>query len=123
MSWSSALKGAARRSVSSRTARKASARSLEREPESEKSEGEEGRSAAAAVAFFVTGVSVSGRERCACELVPNKPVLDRASNRGKKPSEVMILLTSGYRHRPDLCMSAPRHFTMAVQRFALHIGL
>src|SRR5260370_15017124 len=60
MRWSSGVKGAVRRWVSRRTARKASTKFWARLPESENNDGP-GAASAAADAGFVTGVS--GREQ------------------------------------------------------------
>src|SRR5882724_553607 len=47
--------------------------------------------------FRHRGLRLREENVCACALVPNKPVLNRASNPGKKPPQAMILLPSGYR--------------------------
>ncbi len=97
ISWSSADRGAARRSVSSRTARNAPTRPRDRGPESEARDGEGVARVAAADAGFVTGVSECWRERCSAKLVPyGQSVLDRGSRSGKKPPGAMILVSSDY---------------------------
>ena len=68
ISWSSGDRGAARRSVSSRTVRNASTRSWARLPEPENSDGQGAADAAAADAGFVTGISGRGKERCSGDL-------------------------------------------------------
>src|ERR1700722_14912739 len=94
ISWSSGLKGAARRSVSFRTARKASTRSSARLIFSENNDT---GAAAMADTAFVTGVlRVAIGERWPQGVVPQEqPVLDRGSLSGKKPPKGVIGLTKG----------------------------
>jgi hypothetical protein len=70
ISWSSGESGAARRSVSFRTWRKASTKFWAKLPESENNDGQGAASVAAADAGFVTTVSGSGEKRCSGLPVP-----------------------------------------------------
>ena len=74
--------GAARRSVSFRTVRKASTRSWARLPESENNDGQGAASVAAADAGFVTMVSGWGENVALADGFPGTSVLDRGSRRG-----------------------------------------